>query len=231
MSRRYWEWPQPFTWEPTRTALLIIDMQQGFVEPGAPLEVPMARDQVPTIATLLRAFRDQDLSVFHTRFVVKDDEFIPFYRFRAPQRGLEIGPPRRMFHTDGSDAFITADLAPVAGEPVVDKIAYDGFADTALESLLRSRDVDTLVIAGTVVNWCVDSTLRAAFHRRFQCIVVADGVSGYDHAGATGRMWVDQELDLFAECFAVVLPASDVLACLEDPNRRAAGGLPTEPGA
>ena len=109
----------------------------------------------------------------------------------------------------------------------MDKIAYDGFADTALESLVRSQGVDTLVIAGTVVNWCVDSTLRGAFHRRFQCIVVADGVSGYEHAGATGRQWVDQELDLFAECFAAVMPAVDVIDGLADPARRTAGTLPT----
>lgn len=231
MSRRYWEWPQPFAWEPERTALLVVDMQQGFTEPGAVLEVPMAAEQVSTIATLLQAFRERELPVFHTRFVVKDEEFIPFYRARAPQRGLDIDPPRRMFHPDSPDAAIASDLAPRADEPVVDKIAYDGFADTALESLVRSRGVDTLVIVGTVVNWCVDSTLRGAFHRRFQCIVVADGVSGYDHAGATGQQWVDLELDLFAECFATVLPATDVLAALDDPARRSVGTTPTAPTA
>lgn len=229
MSRRYWEWPQPFEWQPERTALLVVDMQRGFVAPGAPLEVPMARAQVPTIASLLTAFRDRHLPVLHTRFVVKDDEYIPFYRERAGDRGLDITPPRRMFDPAGDDAAITAELAPRDGEPVVDKIAYDGFADTALESLLRSRDVDTLVLVGTVVNWCVDSTLRAAFHRRFKCIVVADGVSGYDHAGATGQQWVDQELDLFAECFGVVMPADELLAALDDPERRTAGRTFTAP--
>lgn len=229
MSRRYWEWPQPFDWEPERTGLLVIDMQQGFIQHGAPLEVPMAREQLATIAAVLEAFRERDLPVFHTRFVVKDDEFIPFYRARAPQRGLDIAPPRRMFSPDSADARIAPELAPREGEPVIDKIAYDGFADTALESVIRSRGVDTLIIVGTVVNWCVDSTLRGAFHRRFQCIVVADGVSGYDHAGATGRQWVDQELDLFAECFAAVLPATDVLAALDDPTRRVTGAMPTSP--
>lgn len=231
MSRRYWEWPQPFTWRPEATALLVIDMQQGFIEQGAPLEVPMAREQVSAVAELLAAFRERDLPVFHTRFVVRNDEFIPFYRARAPERGLDVDADRPTFHPDSPEAAITPALAPRDGEPVVDKIAYDGFADTALESLIRSRDVDTLVIAGTVVNWCVDSTLRAAFHRRFQCIVVADGVSGYDHAGATGRQWTDQELDLFAECFATVMPASDVLAALDDPHRRQAGTHPTAPTA
>lgn len=227
MSRRYWEWPLPFTWDPGRTGLLVIDMQQGFTEPGAPLEVPMAREQVPTIAGLLDAFRDRDLPVFHTRFVIKHDEFIPFYRARAPQRGLVVDAERPSFDPDSDEASIAPLLQPRDDEPVVDKIAYDGFADTALESLVRSQGVDTLVIAGTVVNWCVDSTLRGAFHRRFQCIVVADGVSGYEHAGATGRQWVDQELDLFAECFAAVMPAVDVIDGLADPARRTAGTLPT----
>lgn len=223
MSRRYWEWERPFSWQPERTALLVIDMQQGFLTEGAPLEVPMARAQVPTIARVLEAFRERGLPVAHTRFVVTQDQFIPFYRSIAEQRGLDAVSSDSPFAPDGADAEIATALAPRAGEPVVDKVAYDGFADTALEMLLRSRGVDTLVIAGTVVNWCVDSTLRSAFHRRFNSIVLADGVSGYDHAGATGDQWVRQELDHFAEAFAVVMDSDELLAALDDPSLREQG--------
>lgn len=222
MQRRYWQWPQPFAWEPERTALVVIDMQRGFVTPGGPLSVPMAATQVPTIGRVLRAFRERDLPVVHTRFVVRDDWFVPFYRFRAPDRGIATGP-HAPYHPDGEDAVIVDELAPLPDEPVIDKVAYDGFAETGLAGLLRSRGVDTLVMAGTVVNWCVDSTLRSAFHQRFQNIVLADGVSGYDHAGATGEQWVAQELDFFAESYAVVLDSDDLIAALDDPARRQVG--------
>lgn len=231
MPRRYWEWDRPFGWDPTRTALLIIDMQEGFLREGAPLLVPMARDQVPTLARVQSAFRERGLPVVQTRFVVRDDAYVPFYRSIAAQRGVDPDESSSPFAPGAADAAVAGPLAPRPGEPVVDKVAYDGFADTELELLLRSRGVDTLVIGGTVVNWCVDSTLRAAFHRRFDCIVLADGVSGYDHAGATGAAWVAQELDLFAEAFAVVMDSAELVEALDDPALRRPGTRSRAPGA
>lgn len=229
MSRRYWQWQRPFAWEPARTALLVIDMQCGFIEEGAPLEVPMARAQVPVVARLLQGFRSRGLPVLYTRFVIRDDLFIPFYRTMAAQRGLELDQPGRAFAAAGRDASIPDAIAPLADEPVVDKVAYDGFADTDLDGRLRCLGVDTIVLAGTVVNWCVDSTLRAAFHRRFNAIVVADAVSGFDHAGATGEQWVRQELDFFAEALAVVMSSDELLAALSDESLRRAGVMGREP--
>lgn len=223
MHRRYWQWDRPFGWEPASTALVVIDMQQGFLRPGAPLEVPMAGRQVPTIARALRAFRDRGLPVVYTRFVVRNDAFVPFYRAIGAQRGLDTVSANPPFGPAAEDAAVTPELAPAPGEPVIDKIAYDGFADTELELVLRTRGVDTLVMAGTVVNWCVDSTLRSAFHRRFNSIVLADGVSGYDHAGATGEQWVAQELDFFAEALAAVMTTDELVAALDDPEQRRPG--------
>lgn len=223
MHRRYWEWARPFGWDPSSTALVVIDMQDGFLQQGAPLEVPMARAQVPVIAQALKAFRDRDLPVVYTRFVVRNDAFVPFYRAIGEQRGLDTLSDSPPFGPTGQDAAITSDLAPLPGEPVIDKIAYDGFADTELELALRTRGVETLVVVGTVVNWCVDSTVRAAFHKRFNCIVLADGVSGYDHAGATGEQWVAQELDFFAEALAAVMTTGELVAALDDPSLRRPG--------
>lgn len=223
MPRRYWEWDRPFSWDPARTALLIIDMQEGFLRDGSPLRVPMASEQVPTLAQVQAAFRDRALTVLQTRFVVRNDAFVPFYRSIAKARGIDSDEASSAFAPHGPDAAITAELAPRAGEPVVDKIAYDGFADTELELVLRSRGIETLVIGGTVVNWCVDSTVRAAFHRRFNCIVLADCVSGYEHAGATGEAWRAQELDFFAEAFAVVMDSAELVDALDDADLRQAG--------
>lgn len=223
MSRRYWQWARPFGWEPERTALLIIDMQRGFIREDSPLVVPMARDQVGVIAATQQAFRERGLPVVQTRFVVRDDAYYPFYRTIAPQRGIDSDGTTSPFAPDGDDAAIIDELAPRPDESVVDKVGYDGFGESSLEDVLRGLDVDTLVVAGTVVNWCVDSTIRSAFHRRFNLIVVADGVSGYDHGGISARTWVDAELDLFAEAFAVVMGSDDLIASLDHPELRAAG--------
>ena len=76
-----------------------------------------------------------------------------------------------------------------------------------------------LIICGTVVNWCVDSTVRSAYHKGYQVVVLADAVSGYDHAGLTGRQWVETELDLFGEAFAKVESARQLEQEISD-NRK-----------
>ena len=223
MSRRYWEWQRPFGWIPESTAFLIIDMQLGFLAEDSPLTVPMARHQVPVIRRVLGEFRQRHLPVFYTRFVVQPDHYVPFYRAISSQRGLDTTSEDAPFSVTGKHVAIVSELQPQPGEPVVDKVAYDGFAETNLDGLLRSRGIETLVIAGTVVNWCVDSTLRSAFHRRFNSIVLADGVSGYDQAGTTGEKWVAQELDHFAEAFAIVMDADELIEAVDDPARRQPG--------
>lgn len=210
-GRRWWEWEPVFRLDGRRAALLIVDMQNGFVQPGAPLEVPMARAQVPVIRTLLDFWRNRDLPVVFTAFCVGPDFRYPFYWAIARQRGLDLEPPMALFSEGRPETAIVAELAPRPGEPVIRKCGYDAFAHTELEAVLRGQGVGDLVIVGTVVNWCVDSTVRGAFHRFFNVVVVADAVSGYDHAGATGEQWCQLELDLFAEAFARVLTAEQAM--------------------
>lgn len=211
MGRRYWEWEPVFRLDARRVALLVVDMQNGFVEPGAPLEVPMARAQLPVIRGLVEFCRARGIPVIFTAFSVGPDFRYPFYWAMARQRGLDLEAPARMFWEDRPETAIVPALAPAPGERVVRKCGYDAFANTELEQALRGLGVTDLIVAGTVVNWCVDSTVRGAFHRFYNVVVVADGVSGYDHAGATGEAWRDMELDLFAEAFGRVLTAAQVM--------------------
>lgn len=211
MARRYWEWEAVFRLDARRAALLVVDMQNGFVEPGVPLEVPMARAQVPTIRGLIDFCRARRIPVIFTAFSVGPDFRYPFYWAMARQRGLDLESPAAMFRDGRPETAIVPALAPTPGERVIRKCGYDAFAQTELETVLRGLGVTDLIVAGTVVNWCVDSTVRGAFHRFFNVMVVADGVSGYDHAGASGEQWRDMELDLFAEAFGRVLTAEQVM--------------------
>lgn len=211
MSRRYWEWEPAFRLDARGVALLIVDMQNGFVERGAPLEVPMAGAQLRVIGGLLEFCRARAIPVVFTVFCVGPDFRYPFYWTMARQRGLDLEAPASMFWEGRHETAIVTELQPQPGERVVKKCGYDAFANTELEQVLRGLAVTDLIVAGTVVNWCVDSTVRGAFHRFYNVVVVADGVSGYDHAGASGERWRDMELDLFAEAFGRVLTAEQVM--------------------
>ena len=97
---------------------------------------------------------------------------------------------------------------------VFSKYSYDCFAHTSLEFELKRRHIKTVIVVGTVVNWCVDSTVRSAYHKDYNVVVLSDCVSGYEHAGTTGDKWVDIELDLFAEGFAEVMSSDAAFKAL-----------------
>jgi nicotinamidase-related amidase len=209
VTRRYWEWEPAFRLDARRAALLVVDMQNGFVEAGSPLEVPMDRAQVPVLRGLVDFCRAQRIPVVYTAFCTSPEFRYPFYWAMARQRGLRL--EAGMFHEGRHETAIAPELAPRDGEPVVRKAGYDAFANSELEQVLRGSGITDLVVCGTVVNWCVDSTVRAAFHRFYNVVVVADAVSGYDHAGATGETWCRMQLDLFAEAFGRVVTAEQVM--------------------
>jgi nicotinamidase-related amidase len=166
-------------------ALVVVDMQNDFVRMGAPLEVPDARDTIPANRRLIEAFRAARRPVVFTRFLA------------GPERTLmwnwspELAPPtcccwpgvRRSYGDVEGELECTAvidELAPLPGEPQVEKYGYDAFHRTNLTDVLHARGVDTVVVTGTVTQVCVEDTARAAFHEGFQTIVVADAVSSFD---------------------------------------------------
>ena len=222
MTKRYWDWEPVFRLQPEKSALLVIDMQNGFIEEGSVLEVPMARQQVPAIKSLIQYCRDNDIPVVFTRFCISGEEQChQFYWRIARQRGIAIDSPDFEFLGDAHAVQVTPELAPAPGDHVVDKPGYDCFSESNLEEVLRALKVSQLMVTGTVLNWCVDSTVRTAYHRHYDVAVIADGVSSYDHAGATAEQWCRMELDLMAEAFGRVLTSSDAmneLGCATEVN-------------
>jgi nicotinamidase-related amidase len=211
MGKRYWEWKPVFRLHRDQVGLLIIDMQNGFLEEGALLEVPQARSQVPAIKRLLEFFRQERLPVFFTQFCVTNKFNYPFYWHMAEQRGLRLSDPDCQFWPGRHETMITTALAPRPDEPVIKKAGYDAFANTELEQRLRAEGVNQIVVVGTVVNWCVDSTVRSAFHRFYNVMVAADCVSAYAHAGSSAEDWWRMELDLFAEAFGRVAESKEII--------------------
>jgi biuret amidohydrolase len=173
-----------------RTALLMIDMQRDFLDPrgyfgrsGADVE-PL-REIVPRSMRLLEAARNAPVRVIHTREGHRPDlsDLSSWKRRRAEHAGAPIGsagPLGRLLVRGEPGHAIIEELAPLPGEPVIDKPGYGAFYATDLELLLRAEGIGNLVIAGVTTDVCVHSTLREAVDRGFECVTVGDACAAAD---------------------------------------------------
>jgi nicotinamidase-related amidase len=177
-----------------RTALLVIDMQCGFVREGASLEVPLGRGIIGNIAQLIDACREQTIPVVFTEFVYAETipclrgdpfgrEHLPLQSgspaYGRPSGNCLIGPNAGL----GAESAATIDeLAPRADELVIQAHAYDKFHGTPLDMALRARDIRHLIITGLTTDVCVNHTLMSATTREYRVTAVTDGVATIDPA-------------------------------------------------
>ena len=181
---RYWEWSNPFKIDPKETALIIVDMQKGFVDEGHCFFTPQAHEQIPLIADFKKFCNEVGIPVFMSVFAQDKDYHNDHYWFRNKERGLlnEDGSCKLRLGTD--DCEMTKALEPVGDDVVFTKYTYSCFSHTELETWLKKKRIRTVIICGTCTDWCVDSTIRDAYHKDYNVVVLADGVSTYPHAGA-----------------------------------------------
>lgn len=169
--------------EPGRTALVVVDMQRGFLDRGEAMEVPPAREIVPVIRSLLNVFRAKRLPVVFTEFVYSESAPVliaslhPEHQPGPPGAPRGFGPPSSSCLEGTPSAETVPELAPRPGEIVVRKRGYDAFAGTPLDGALRARNVTSLVVTGTMTDICVLATVTAALHREYRVSVVEDGVA------------------------------------------------------
>ncbi|MCX6936931.1 MAG: cysteine hydrolase [Verrucomicrobia bacterium] len=181
--------PYPFAFEPTACALLIIDMQRDFLEPGgfgAALgnDVAQLRRAIGPNVRLLAAWRAAGLPVLHTREGHPPDlgDLPPSKHTRAPEGGLRIGdagPMGRILVQGEPGHALIPELAPRPGETVIDKPGKGAFYATALDACLRELGVRQLVVTGVTTEICVQSTVREANDRGYDCLVPSDCTASY----------------------------------------------------
>jgi len=172
------------------SALLVIDMQRGFLDPGAALEVPQGREIIPNLRRLIEACRRSHVSVIFTEFVyatavpcLRGDPFgvehLPARPGEATGFGYPSGncliAPEAQPGPDSAE--IVAELAPRLDELVILGHTYDKFYGTPLDLALRSRDIRDLIITGVVTDVCVNCTVLSAANRDYHVTVVTDGVA------------------------------------------------------
>jgi nicotinamidase-related amidase len=180
--------PYPFPLEPDRTALVIIDMQRDFLLPGgfgAALgnDVSRLAGVIAPTQRLLAAARACGLLVVHTREGHRPDlSDLHGAKHRRGGGSLRIGDPGpmgRILVRGEAGHDIIPELAPLPGEPVVDKPGKGAFYATDLELMLQARGVTQLLICGVTTEVCVNTTAREANDRGFEALVVSDCTGSY----------------------------------------------------
>lgn len=169
-------------------ALVIIDMQRDFLEPGGfgdalGNDVTRLQAIVPSLKRLLGVFRAMQLPVIHTLECHQPDlSDCPPSKLHRGKSGLKIGdagPMGRILILGESGNGIIPDLAPLPGEIVITKPGKGAFYNTPLQSILQERGITHLLITGVTTEVCVQTTMREANDRGYECLMVEDCTESY----------------------------------------------------
>ena len=180
--------PFPFALDPAHAALIVIDMQRDFLDPGgfgAALgnDVRPLQAIVPAVKRLIDAFRAAKLPIVHTRECHRPDltDCPPAKRARGKPslRIGDAGPMGRILVAGEPGSAIVPELTPLPGEIEIDKPGKGAFYATDLGRLLSERGVRQLVFAGVTTEVCVQTTMREANDRGYECLVVEEATESY----------------------------------------------------
>lgn len=162
--------PKVLMGDPEKTALLVVDMQNDFVLPGAPLATPRGMEIIPFIAGFAREARRRGFPVIYTQ---------EMHRADGSDFGIELcfEPPHCLEGTDGLE--VVAGLDPQPGDiRIRQKRRYNAFFGTELDVVLRSRGIQNLLITGVCTDICVTATVHQARDLDYRCFVIEEGVDG-----------------------------------------------------
>ena len=215
-------WPYDGDWHAGNTALVVIDMQRDFCAPGGWVDqlgegVDNTRRPIPTIARVLAAMRRHRFTVIHTREGHRPDlsDLNPNKQWRTRRHGLGIGDQGRegRILVRGEPGWrIVDDVAPLPGEVIVDKPGKGAFWATDLDQILRRQGVHNLVITGITTDCCVQSTMREADDRGYDCLLLEDGCAAVEQRNHDATIAI---LKAQGGRFGSVARADDLLHALE----------------
>lgn len=220
--------PGEFGFDPAHTALVLIDMQRDFLEPGGFGEslgndVGKLAKVVPPLKKLLDTARAVGLTVIHTREGHRPDlSDAPPAKIERGAPSQRIGDPgpmgRILVRGETGQDFIPA-LYPAPGEPVIDKPGKGAFYATDFGAILKHRGIDTLIVTGVTTEVCVHTTVREANDRGYRCLVAGDCCGSYfDEFHAVGLQMIAAQGGIFGW----VCDSAPLIAVLETLRARAA---------
>ena len=180
--------PTPFSFEPKHTALVMIDMQRDFIEPGgfgATLgnDVSLLAPVVPAAAALIAWCREHGVLVIHTQECHQPDlsDCPPAKRLRG-KPSLRIGDPGsmgRILIKGEPGAGFVPELLPQDGDVVIYKPGKGAFYGTPLTEELQSRGITHLLFGGVTTEVCVQTTMREANDRGYECLIIEEATGSY----------------------------------------------------
>ena len=184
-----------------KAALLVIDMQDFFLDSSSPTFTCGGHAILPNLKRLIAAFRKAERPVIFTRHVHHPDGF---------DAGIMGWWWEGMCREGSPESEIHQDLTPLPGEKVVLKHRYSAFYNTDLETILRCRKIEDLVITGIMTNLCCESTARDAYYRDYRVFFLADGTGSINE-----QMHLASLLNL-AFGFSFVTTAEEIMRQMVD---------------
>lgn len=185
--------PRAVNWHACDTALVVVDMQNGFLKPNGYFDqvgydLSHADQTIEKVRRSVLAAREAGVFVVYIQSGFDADHLVvggptaPVWHKSEAQILMRERPElHRKLITDGTwDYEIVDELQPGPGELVVRKSRYSAFAGTCLDQVLRARRIQNIVLTGVAANACVESTLREAYHREYFCLLLEDATH---HAG------------------------------------------------
>ncbi|MBI2960805.1 MAG: cysteine hydrolase [Betaproteobacteria bacterium] len=197
--------------QPAQTAHVVVDLQNGFMAPGQPTEIPAAREIVPNVnrlSTALRTSGGTNIFIQHTMGAQARTAWSNRYRYyMAPEWGDRLD---KVFEPGSEGHALWPGLDVQPQDLKVRKFRFGAFVpgSSDLHAILQERRIDTLIVTGTATNVCCESTARDAMMMNYKVIFVSDGTATHsdaEHNAALANMVTN---------FADVMTADEVLACI-----------------
>jgi ureidoacrylate peracid hydrolase len=221
--------PAPFSLEPTKTAVVVVDMQNDFASPGgmfdrAGIDITCIQAIVPNVRAVLESARANELPIVYLKMGFRpdlEDAGYPSSPTWLKHTPLHVGDPvtapngepSRVLVRDCWNTHIVDALAPDAGDVVLYKTRYSGFYKTDLDDVLRRKGVEHLIVVGATTCVCVDSTVRDAMFRDYHCLIVSDATAEPIAVDAP-RSNHEASLLTLELLFAHVVSSSDLVTAL-----------------